>query len=84
MEATLKQTFPHADQAELLRLLDTVPGESEASRSRVQLAVLTLSEGDAQKLRHYIDVAQIDWRDVLYWAEYRPNSDRRGGPSSHS
>ncbi|HEV2126816.1 MAG TPA: hypothetical protein VGW38_29015 [Chloroflexota bacterium] len=81
MEATLKQTFPHADQAELLRLLEMVPGDNEVSRSRVQLAVLALSDGDPQKLRHYIRVAEADWRDVLYWAEYPPEIDRPCGTS---
>jgi hypothetical protein len=37
---------------------------------RVRRAVLTLADGDIGRLRHFIDVAQQDYRDVLYWAEY--------------
>ena len=79
MEAALKRTFPHAGQAELLRLLNTVAGTHESRRSRVQLAVLALSDGDGQKLCHYVEVAHVDWRAVLYWAEYRPDPNRRDG-----
>jgi len=34
------------------------------------MAILKLSEGDLTKLRHYIDAAQQDYRDVIYWAFY--------------
>lgn len=36
---------------------------------RVHRAVLALAEGDIDKLLHFARVAQIDWRDVIYWAE---------------
>jgi hypothetical protein len=36
---------------------------------RVLLAVLALSEGDLERLQHYADAAEADYRDVLYWAE---------------
>lgn len=34
---------------------------------RVWLACVMLSEGKIDKLRHYVDVANKDYRDVLYW-----------------
>jgi len=37
---------------------------------RVHLAVLKLSEGKIELLKHFIKQAQDDFRDVLYWAEY--------------
>src|SRR3981081_280399 len=37
---------------------------------RVTLAVIWLSKGSAVILREMIDAAQLDWRDVLWWAEY--------------
>jgi hypothetical protein len=36
---------------------------------RVLLAVLSLSEGDLERLRRYAEAAEADYRDVLYWAE---------------
>lgn len=36
---------------------------------RVLQAVLTLSLGDLGRLRHFSDIAAIDVRDVLAWAE---------------
>ncbi len=44
---------------------------------RVRAAVLKLAECDLSKLRYFIDRAKIDYRDVLYWAEY-PGSAQRG------
>ncbi len=41
----------------------------EASE-RVQLALLKLSEGSLAKLAQLCAAAQVDWRDVLLWAEY--------------
>jgi hypothetical protein len=36
---------------------------------QVLQAVLNLSPGDLRRLRHFSDVAAIDSRDVLIWAE---------------
>lgn len=52
---------------ELLTLLRTYEG---AEQARVQLAILKLSAGDPGKLRHNIEVAIVDYRVVLAWAEY--------------
>ena len=50
---------------------------AEKESPRVQLAILKLSEGDPEKLRHYVQAAQTDYRDVLAWAEY-PEQLRSG------
>ena len=52
---------------------ETVISEFERngiSEERVQLALIKLSDGNVDKLREFIEVAKIDWRDVLAWAEY--------------
>ncbi len=36
---------------------------------RVYRAILKLSEGQIEKLRHFTAQATMDFRDVLYWAE---------------
>lgn len=37
---------------------------------RVHLAALKLAAGDLDRLRHSIEIAMSDWRDVLLEAEY--------------
>ena len=69
------ELFRHEDLADVMAILDLYGVKSyERERERVQLAILKLSEGDAGKLLHYLDVAKKDYRDVLYWAEYPPDA----------
>jgi hypothetical protein len=69
--SAIKQSFPHENPATVLAVLDRYGVEPyERERERVQLAVLKLSEGNIERLRHYIEAAETDYRDVLYWAEY--------------
>ncbi len=69
------ELFRHQDLADVMAILDLYGVKSyERERERVQLAILKLSEGDAGKLLHYLDVAKKDYRDVLYWAEYPPDA----------
>lgn len=37
--------------------------------------VIVLAGGDIEKLRHYVEQALMDYRDVIYWAEY--DAERR-------
>jgi hypothetical protein len=68
--AVVQETFPENAHARVLELLDTYGVESyERERERVQLAVLKLSEGNAEKLRDFVAVAKRDYRDVLFWAD---------------
>lgn len=53
----------------IMRLLDQYHSEGPGVE-RVQMGILKLSEGDLAKLRHYVEEAQKDFRDILYWAEY--------------
>ncbi|MFQ5419414.1 MAG: hypothetical protein ACE5EY_03520 [Anaerolineae bacterium] len=39
-------------------------------KTRVHLAILKLSGSDLDKVKHNVQVALTDFRDVLYWAEY--------------
>lgn len=43
---------------------------------RVHRALLALSGGKVRELRGMVDVANGDYRDVLYWAEYPYDSTR--------
>jgi len=81
MEERVRSEFgTHADEAlALLARYGTEPWHRE--RERVQRAILTLSKGDLDLLRHHVEVAQQDYRDVLYWAEYPPDP---GDPKTYS
>ena len=69
------ELFRHEDLADVMALLDLYGVQSyERERERVQLAILKLSEGNTDKLLHYLDVAKKDYRDVLYWTEYPPDA----------
>ena len=63
VETQLVGAFPAAVVDEARGILN--PSQDD----RVLRAVLTLSEGDLERLRHYSEVAETDYRDVLYWAE---------------
>jgi hypothetical protein len=43
----------------------------ERERERVHSVILKLSEGSVDKLLQYVTAARLEYRDVLYWAEYR-------------
>jgi hypothetical protein len=53
------------DQAEANEILSRVANASE----RVCLAILKLAGGRLDRLRHFVDVANADFRDVIAWAE---------------
>jgi hypothetical protein len=78
VEAKVQTLFPNHEPAEILRLLDDdVP--SFWGLERMQLNILRLSNGDIDRLRHYIEVAKSgrDFMKVIESAEH-PESSRIG------
>jgi hypothetical protein len=71
LRADFSERELEAAEAVLARC-DTMP-----ESVRVQFAVLELAKGDLAMLRHYVEQAAADYRDVLYWAFYLDN-DRPG------
>jgi hypothetical protein len=59
IEAQLVEAFPADDVDQARGILN--PSQDD----RVLRAVLTLSEGDLERLRHYSEVAEPVYRDVL-------------------
>jgi hypothetical protein len=59
------------DQADAQAILSRIPNSSE----RVGLAVLKLAGGSIERLRHFVDAAVADFRDVIAWAESPRESD---------
>jgi hypothetical protein len=50
--------------------LPFLKGASEFGLERVRFAALKLSEGDLEKLREAVRLAQTDWRDLLMAADF--------------
>lgn len=65
--AAVQRYFSDKGTSGVLKLLDQY--EDLKEQSRVQVAILKLSDGDLGKLRHNIDIARQDYRDVLWWSE---------------
>ncbi len=65
--ARVESEFPAEARPLVCSLLDEYSGpESE----RVNLDVLQLAAGEVGAVRRYVAAARLDYRDVLYWAEY--------------
>ena len=67
--ARVAAEFAAADRADVLAALDGYAGDTPEGRARVQLAVLHAAKGDMEKIRTYSAHANVDFRDVLWWAE---------------
>lgn len=77
--AAVLALFPSRSAKAVLELLDVYGVEShEPERERVQMAILTLSQGQEDKLLQFVEAAKQDYRDVLYWAEYPQPSESDG------
>ena len=63
----VSQEFQDSDRDAVAQLLESYVGPES---DRVRWDMLELSKGDVDKVREYIQAAQTDYRDVLYWAEY--------------
>jgi hypothetical protein len=77
VESTAVAEIPDDVRARLLR---DYPGETsfEATRLiealdcdvRVLRAIVFLGAGDFEELQRFARASEIDWRDVVFWAEY--------------
>lgn len=75
--AAARRCFPGAAFTRAMQALDgqkPVPGWM-GGYERLHLAILKLSNGDFAQLLYYIEAAQRDYRDLLWWAEYPPGSN---------
>jgi hypothetical protein len=60
-----------ASESDAIR--DLLVAYAGPERDRVIWDILELSRGDSQKLLHFLHCAHLDYRDILYWAEYYDN-----------
>ncbi len=62
----IKKLFFDKKIGKILNILNDYKSDSY----RVHLAILKLSQGNYEKLIEYTNKAKVDFRDVLWWAEY--------------
>ena len=75
LNETVRAAFGPASE-DAMAVLMSYGGETwHREPDRVRRAILTLSDGDLDALRHWTDTAKEDYRDVLLFAEYPPNPD---------
>jgi len=78
----VRQSFAPDQQSEAIRSLEkecgrNLPfseGDSAQDLERLRLAVVKLTGGSLTELHRQIDIAKVDWRDVLNSAEYPEQS----------
>ena len=68
--------FSGAEQEAALRIVETSPA---TERTRLQLAMLKNADGDILRLAQQVQLAEIDFRDVLAQAEYPRQSQTPPG-----
>lgn len=68
--AFVAEAFPPEQVPEALDILAAYGTEThEREPDRVCRAIVSLSGGDLDRLRHFVAAAKADYRDVLFWAE---------------
>ena len=61
----LESEYDGADRVEAFELIESLP-----FGDRVANCVVFLADADLSELVKYADVARVDLRDVIFWAEY--------------
>lgn len=69
VESKVRTLFSIAIVPEVLNILNEYQAFSDQHSARVQLAVLRLSGSDLEKLREQVNLAKLDFRDVIVPAE---------------
>ncbi|MCA1667452.1 MAG: hypothetical protein LC793_08670 [Thermomicrobia bacterium] len=76
--AAAARSFPAADRAEALAILAAYGvGPDEPERTRVQLAIIHLSDGSLKRLQYFTDQAKQEYRDILSWDAEIATPDRK-------
>ena len=63
----IAKEFNASQQATVIELLS---GYSGPESGRVIWDIMELSKGSLEKVSRYVQAAKVDYRDILYWAEY--------------
>jgi HEAT repeat protein len=73
----ISRDFPPEDREYVIEQLKRYRGDTLRGRKRIHLAILELSEGSKEKVAHFVEVALLDYRDILLWAQ-RAARKKRG------
>jgi hypothetical protein len=65
VRARLRREYPGETHFEATRLVEAL-----AVSPRVLRSVVFLAAGDYEQLERFARRAELDWRDVVFWAEY--------------
>jgi hypothetical protein len=65
VRARLLRDYPGETHFEAVRLVEALHCNARVLRSIVHLAA-----GDFEQLERFARASEIDWRDVVFWAEY--------------
>ena len=63
----IAREFPESERVDVAGLLGQYSGREA---ERVIWDILELSKGKIAEVRHLVETARKDYRDILYWAEY--------------
>ncbi|MGH6931690.1 MAG: hypothetical protein ACREEE_04585 [Dongiaceae bacterium] len=66
IEALAVKQFGVDQAAGIMKLLDQY---DDRERERVQMCILSLANGKIEDIKHYVQTAKMDYRDILYWAD---------------
>ena len=69
VRARLLRDYPGETHFEAVRLVEALHCTARVLRSIVYLAA-----GDFTELERFARAAEIDWRDVVFWAEYEDHA----------
>lgn len=69
--------FLRRDQAEALRLLAEYESDDAALRERVLMCAVSLAGRDTSRLKHFVECAREDGRNLILWHEHDEQSRRQ-------
>ena len=72
VRARLAREYPGETHFEAIRLVESLQCSARVLRSIVHLAA-----GDFEQLERFARASEIDWRDVVFWAEYEDHQAER-------
>jgi hypothetical protein len=59
-----------SNSTEVKSRIEKVESETESGKKRISLAILKLANGNLEDVKKYIEVSNIDFRDLISQAEY--------------
>lgn len=67
----------YKDQSsQVIELISSLNINQVVELDRIFRSLLFLSNGNYEDLNKFLKTAEIDYRDILYWAEYDKNDNR--------